>query len=399
MDHLPPHARKATRAIHAGQAPDPTFGSLAPPIYQTSTFVFSSVEQGAARFAGKDPGYIYTRLGNPTIRMLEDNVAAMEGGYAGLATSSGMAAVTTAYLSLLSSGDHMVGTEALYGPSRTVMEVEFPRFGITSSFVDTSDPEKIKEAITPQTKLLYIETPANPTLKLTDLEACAHIAKEHDLLLVVDNTFCSPYLQRPLETGADVVLHSVTKFLNGHSDVVGGILVARNEELHQRLRTRLVSFGGIMDPHQAWLVLRGIKTLPARMEWAQASALKIARFLEEHPQVEWIRYPGLESHPQRDLVLRQQDGPGALLCFGLRAGFHGARQLLEGVELLSLAVSLGGVESLIEHPASMTHAGIKQEERETAGITDDLIRIAVGCENVEDLIEDLQQALSAVQSA
>lgn len=396
MGHISQSAGKATRAIHSGQSPDPTFGALAPPIYQTSTFVFSSVEQGAARFAGEDPGYTYTRMGNPTTRMLEDNVAALEGGYAGLATSSGMAAVTTAFLALLSSGDHMVGTEALYGPSRTVMEVEFARFGVTSTFVDTSVLENVKRAITPQTKLLYIETPSNPVLKLTDIAGCAQIAKQHGLLLVVDNTFCSPYLQRPLELGADVVLHSVTKFLNGHSDVVGGILVAANEELHTALRRRLILFGGTMDPHQAWLVLRGIKTLAARMEWGQRNALKIATFLDEHPKVQWVCYPGLKSHPQHDLVTRQQDGPGAILCFGLKSGFHGAKKLMQGVKLFSLAVSLGGVESLIEHPASMTHAGIERVKREAAGITDSLIRISVGCEDAEDLLADLQQALATV---
>jgi methionine-gamma-lyase len=396
MGHLTPTSGKATRAIHAGQSPDPTFGSLAPPIYQTSTFVFPSVEAGAARFAGEDPGYIYTRLGNPTIRMLEDNVAAMEGGFGALATSSGMAAVSTAYFSLLSSGDHMVGTKALYGSSRTIMEKEFSRLGISSSFVDTSHLNEIEGAITPKTRLLYVETPSNPTLSITDLAACAEIAHRHKIPLAVDNTFCSPYLQRPLEHGADLVIHSVTKFLNGHSDVVGGILVAGSEAVYKQLRPRLLALGATMDPHQAWLVLRGIKTLPARMEWAQRSSLQIAHYLEGHPKVMWVRYPGLESHPQYELVRRQQDGPGAIISFEVRGGLDAGRHLMESVRLAALAVSLGGVETLIEHPASMTHAGMSLEVREEAGITDGLIRLAVGCEDVEDLLEDLEQGLARV---
>ncbi len=396
MSHLPPNSRKATRAIHAGQSPDPVFGALAPPIYQTSTFVFPSVDAGAARFAGKEAGYIYTRLGNPTNRMLEDNVAAMEGGYGALATATGMAAVCTVYFALLSAGDHMIGTEALYGPSRTVMETEFSRLGVRSTFVDTTDLEAVERAFTRQTRILYVESPSNPVLKVTDLAACAQLAHAHGALLVVDNTFCSPYLQRPFEHGADVVLHSVTKFLNGHSDVVGGIVIAKDEALFGKLRARLRNLGGTMDPHQAWLVLRGIKTLPARMEWSQKSALRIARFLESHPKVEWIRYPGLESHPQYALARRQQDGPGAILSFGVRGGDVAGRKLMESVRLAALAVSLGGVETLIEHPASMTHAGIPRAEREAVGITDELIRLSVGCEDVEDLIADLEQALAAV---
>ena len=396
MAHLTPKARPATRAIHAGQAPDSAFGSLAPPIFQTSTFVFKSVEEGASRFAGRDPGYIYTRMGNPTTRMLEDNIAHMEGGYRGLATSSGMAAVTTAYLTFLSSGDHMVASEAVYGPSRTVMENEFPRFGVKSTFVDTTDMASVERAFTPQTKMLFVETPANPTLKISDLEACAKLAHSRGALFVVDNTFCSPYLQRPIGKGADVVIHSLTKFLNGHSDVVGGIMVPATEELYKRIYPRLIAFGGTIDPHQAWLVLRGTKTLAARIEWAQRSALKLAKVLESHPKIEWVRYPGLESHPQYELARRQQDGPGSMISFGLKGGLEAGRKLMEAVQLCTLAVSLGGVETLIEHPASMTHAGIPREERAVAGITDGLVRISVGCEDVDDLIEDLEQGLEKV---
>lgn len=396
MAHITPNCGKSTRAIHAGQSPDPAFGALAPPIFQTSTFVFPSVQTGAARFAGEDPGYIYTRLGNPTTRMLEDNVCAMEGGFGALATASGMAAVTSTYFALLSAGDHMVGTAAVYGPSRVIMEREFSRMGVKAAFVDTSDLAAVEAAFTPATKVLYIETPANPTLKLTDIAACSQIAHRKGALLVVDNTFCSPYLQRPFEKGADVVVHSVTKFLNGHSDVVGGIIVASTQPLYARLRSCLLSLGGTMDPHQSWLVLRGTKTLAARIEWAQKSALAIAEVLEGHEKVEWIRYPGLKSHPQHDLARRQQDGPGCIIAFGVRGGLEAGRRVMESVRLASLAVSLGGVETLIEHPASMTHAGMPRAGREAAGISDGLIRLSVGCENAEDIIADLKQALAQI---
>jgi methionine-gamma-lyase len=396
MTELGPSAGKATRAIHAGPSPDPVFGSLAPPIFQTSTFVFPNVEDGAARFTGAAPGYIYTRLGNPTTAALEARVAAMEGGAGALATSSGMAAVNTVYFSLLSAGDHMVATKALYGTSRTLMEQEFSRFGVTSTFVDTCDLKAVERAITPHTRLLYVETPSNPTLAVADLAACAAIARRHGLVMAVDNTFCSPYLQRPLALGADLVVHSVTKFLNGHSDVVGGILVVKSGEMLAHLRHQLVGLGAIMDPHQAWLVLRGIMTLPARLEWAQRSALQLAHFLEEHPKVAWVRYPGLPSHPQYELARRQQDGPGAMLSFELRGGVEAGRRLMESVRLATLAVSLGGVETLITHPASMTHSNVSPETRAETGITDGLIRLAVGCEDAEDLLADLRQALERV---
>lgn len=307
-----------------------------------------------------------------------------------------MAAVITAYFSLLSAGDHMVGTEAIYGTSRVIMETEFSRLGVTSTFVDTTDLAAVERAITPRTRLLYIETPSNPVLKVTDIAGCARLARTHGIPLGVDNTFCSPYLQRPFEHGADFIVHSATKFLNGHSDVVGGILVAGSREIYERMRPRLISFGAIMDPHQAWLVLRGIKTLPARMEWAQASALKIARFLEDHPKVEWVAYPGLENHPQHALAGRQQDGPGAILAFELKGGRAAGRKLMESVRVATLAVSLGGVETLITHPASMTHENLPRAQREAAGITDGLVRLSVGCEDADDLVEDLSQALAAV---
>lgn len=384
-----------TDVIHAGQAPDPVTGAVSVPIYQTSTFAFASAEQGAARFAGRESGYIYTRLGNPTTKALEDAVAILENGHGGLATASGMAAVTTVYTTVLEKDAHMIATAAVYGASRTVVESEFSRFGVRADFVDTSDIDVIRERLTPRTRLLYIETPANPTLRLTDLRACAALARERGLVLAVDNTFSSPILQSPLDLGADIVVHSLTKFINGHSDVVGGMIVAREEALFKRLRKVLQLMGGTMDPHQAWLVLRGLKTLALRVDKAQDNAVRLARFLESHPKVRWVNYPGLPSHPQHGLAKAQMKGFGTMLGFGLEGGFEAGRRMMDAVKLCVLAVSLGSVESLIQHPASMTHAGVPRREREEAGITDDLVRLSVGCEGYEDIEADLAQALAA----
>ncbi|MGC8724440.1 MAG: trans-sulfuration enzyme family protein [Acidobacteriota bacterium] len=385
-----------TLCIHAGQAPDPVFGSVAPPIYQTSTFAFRSTDQGAARFAGTEPGYIYTRMGNPTIAMLEENVAALEGGVAALATATGMAAVSTAFFALLSQGDHVVCSASVYGPSRVILERDFVRFGVSASFVDTSDLAALKRALTPRTRLVFVETPANPTLAVTDLSAAAEMAHAAGALLVVDNTFMSPILQRPFRFGADLVLHSVTKFLNGHSDVVGGILVFRDEALLKRVRPVLFYLGGTMDPHQAWLVLRGIKTLAMRVRVAQENAQACAALLAGHPAVAEVRYPGLPGHPQAAVMARQMEGPGSLISFELKGGLPAGKRLLEGLKLAALAVSLGGVETLIQHPASMTHAAMRREDRLAAGITDGLVRLSVGCEGREDLLADLKQGLDAL---
>ena len=383
-----------TLAIHAGQEPDPVYGGVSVPIYQSSTFAFASAEQGAARFAGKEKGFIYTRIANPTVRALEESLATLEGGFDASATASGMAAVTTIYTALLEKDAHIVGTASIYGPSRTVIENEFSRFGVRSDFVDTSDIRNVEKALRPETKLLFVETPANPTLALTDLKACARIARERGITFAVDNTFSSPLLQNPLALGADIVMHSLTKFINGHSDVVGGAIIAREEALHKRLRKVLVLMGGTMDPHQAWLVLRGVWTLALRVEKSQANAGALAPWLAAHPKVAWVNYPGLESHPQYALAKEQMKGFGSMLCFGLRGGYEAGRKMINAVELCTLAVSLGGIESLIQHPASMTHAGLPKEHREMAGITDDLIRLSVGCEGVEDIRADLDQALA-----
>lgn len=388
-----------TACIHAGSHPDAEFGSAATPIYQTSTFVFKNPEQGAARFAGTEPGFIYTRMGNPTTAMLEEAVANLEEGESALATASGMAAVSTVFFALLSSGDHIVCSESVYGPSRVVLERDFSRFGVRSTMVDTSDLNALRGAITDRTKVVFIETPANPTLAITDIAGAARIAHEAGALLVVDNTFLSPVLQKPFRFGADIVLHSVTKFLNGHSDVVGGVLIFRDAELMKRVRKVLHYLGGTMDPHQAWLVLRGVKTLAMRVRQAQENARAVAELLASHAAVERVAYPGLPGHPQADLIARQMGGPGSLIAFELKGGLEAGRKLLSTLRLPALAVSLGGVESLIQHPASMTHAAMTREQRAVAGITEGLVRLSVGCEDRDDLVADMTRALDALVEA
>ena len=369
------------------------------PIYQTSTFAFPSAEEGAARFAGTSQGPIYTRLGNPTIAALEECVARLEGGCGAIGTATGMAAVSTVFLALLKQGDHVVGTHPLYGPSRGLLEKYFSRLGVTSTFVAAADSTALAAAIRPETKMVYVETPANPNLDLVDLAAAAGAAHQAGVPLVVDNTFAGPHLQRPFEYGADVVLHSLTKSLNGHTDVVAGIVVAREPELLVALTTVARSFGFTMDPHQAWLVLRGIRTLGMRVERAQANAQALAAWLESHPAVEWVRFPGLASHPQYELAKRQMDGPGSVIAFELRGGVEAGRRLMNSVKVITLAVSLGGIESLIEHPASMTHSTVPREEQLRQGITPGLVRLAVGCEDLVDLRDDLDQALALVETA
>jgi methionine-gamma-lyase len=385
----------STKLIHAGEIED-QFGSATVPIYQTSTFRFESAQNGADCFSGASDGYIYTRIANPTIRALEQNIATLENGFDGIATSSGMAAITSVYMALLNAGDHIISTAAVYGPARGVLEQDFARFQVEASFVNTAKLEEIKKAIRPNSKVLYIETPANPTMDITDLDACAEIAKEHGLILVVDNTFCTPYLQKPLDLGADVVLHSVTKFINGHADIVGGVIVTKEAALYKKIRHSMVYMGCNMDPHQAYMVHRGVKTLSVRIDRNQENAMKVAHFLEEHPKVAWIKYPGLTSHPQFELAKRQMSGPGSMISFGLKGGLEAGRNLMDNVHLAVLAVSLGGVETLIQHPASMTHAGVSVEDKKKAGITDDLVRFSVGIENAEDIINDLRRALEKV---
>lgn len=384
-----------TKQVHSGHFHD-EFGSVSVPIYQTSTFRFKDADHGAACFAGEAKEFIYTRIANPTIRALENNLADLEGGYGGIATSSGMAAATTIYMALLGQGQHIISTDAIYGPARGVIENHFSRFGVDYSYVNTSDTKNILEVIRPDSKVLYIETPANPTINLTDLRLCSEIARQYGLILVVDNTFCSPYLQNPLVFGADVVFHSVTKFINGHADIVGGIIITKSEELYNKIRPLMVSMGCCMDPHQAFMILRGVKTLSLRIEKAQLNAMEIAHFLAGHPKVSWIKYPGLTSHPQHKLAKQQMKGFGSMISFGLKGGFKAAKKLMNTIRLSSLAVSLGGVETLIQHPASMTHASVSKDDKLKAGITDDLIRYSIGIENINDLKSDLEQALESI---
>ncbi len=384
-----------TKLVHSGAVKD-ELGSAITPIYQTSTFQFRDADHGARCFSGEEKGYIYTRLGNPNIEELEKAVADLENGYGGIAAASGMAAVNIVYLSILGQGDHMVGHNALYGPSRGIMEKLYPKYGVEADFVDCTDIENIKAAIKPNTKLLYLETPANPTMGITDLKAACKLAKEHNLIVCVDNTFCSPYLQRPLDYGADIVLHSMTKFINGHADIVGGIIVAKDEAIYNDLKYVMINVGFNMDPHQAWLARRGLKTLSIRIDKAQENSIKVAEFLENHPKVDWVLYPGLESHPQYKLAMEQMDGPGAMISFSLKGGIDAGKVMMNNVNLALLAVSLGGIETLIQHPASMTHSKLTKEAREIAGISDGLVRLSVGIENVDDIIADLNNALSKV---
>lgn len=381
-----------TKLIHAGAFED-EFGSVTVPIYQTSTFKFKNAQEGADCFSGKSNGFIYTRIANPTIRAFEKNIAELENGYDGIATSSGMGAVTSIYMALLGAGSHIISSDAVYGPARGVLEQDFSRFNVEASFVNTSDIEKVRTSVKPNTKVLYIETPANPTMAITDIAACAKIAREHHLILVVDNTFSSPYLQKPLDFGADVVLHSVTKFINGHADIVGGVIVTKDPGLYKKIRHSMVYMGCNMDPTQAYMVLRGVKTLAVRIERAQENAMKVAHYLQSHPKVAWIKYPGLESHPQFQLAQTQMKGPGSMLSFGLTGGFDAGKKLMDNVHLAILAVSLGGIETLIQHPASMTHAAVSKENKIAAGISDDLVRFSVGIEDAEDIISDLRDAL------
>lgn len=384
-----------TQCIHASLIPDET-GTVVTPIYQTSTFSFRDVDHGADLFAGKRKGYIYTRMANPTIESLENTVAILEEGHKGLACGSGMAAIHTAFAALLSAGDHVVCSESVYGPTNTLLATVMSRFGVKTTFVDTSNLDEVKNALEPGTKVIFIETPGNPTLVVTDLEKVAEIAHGHGARLVVDNTFMSPILQQPLVLGADVVVHSMTKFLNGHADVVAGMIVVKSEDDYQAFRKVLNQIGGVIDPFNSFLVSRGIKTLAIRMERHCRSAEKVAHFLEDHPKVDHIHFPWFPSHPQHETAKRQMKGPGGMISFELAGGLEAGKTFINALELCVLAVSLGGVETLIQHPASMTHASMGAEARKKAMITDGLVRISVGIESVDEVIADLDQALGQV---
>jgi methionine-gamma-lyase len=381
--------------VHGAEVEE-TFGAAVTPIYQASTFKFRNADHGAACFAGEDSGFIYTRIGNPTIAALEKTLAQLEHGAKCVVVSSGMAAVNCAYMALLKGGDHIISTDAVYGPSRVVIEKYWSQYGVESSYVDTTNLENIKRAYRPNTKVLYIETPTNPTIAITDLKVVAEWAHSLGIKVVVDNTFCSPILQRPLNLGADVVVHSMTKFINGHADIVAGAVISKTNELDALIRPVMVNMGFNMDPTQAYMVIRGLKTLAVRVLKQQENAQIIAEWLEKHPKVEWVSFPGLPSHPQYELAKQQMDGPGSTLSFGLKGGLDAGKKLMNNIKMILLAVSLGGVESLMSHPASMTHSKMSKEARETCGISDGLVRFAIGIEDVEDIKADLAQALEQV---
>lgn len=381
-----------TLAIHAGQAPDPTTGAVSVPIYMTSTYAQSG--------PGEHQGFEYSRSHNPTRFALEDNLAALEGGAAGFAFASGLAASTTV-LHLLSAGDHVVAGSDLYGGTYRLFERVMRQTGLEFTYVDPARPAAFAEAMRPSTRLCWVETPSNPLLTLCDIAAVAELCKARGVPLVVDNTFCSPCVQRPLALGADLVVHSTTKYLNGHSDVVGGAVVVKDKEAAERLRFLQNAMGSVPSPMDCFFVLRGVKTLPLRMERHSQNALRISQFLEAQPQVERVIYPGLPSHPQHALAQRQMAQPGGMLSFVLRGDAHSggaleaSRRFLRAVRLFACAESLGGVESLIEHPAIMTHASVPKALREQYGISDGLIRLSVGIEHADDLVADLKQALGA----
>ncbi|OFW24781.1 MAG: cystathionine gamma-synthase [Acidobacteria bacterium RIFCSPLOWO2_02_FULL_59_13] len=376
----------ATDAIHAGQPPDPSTGAVVVPIYQTSTYVHEEL--------GKHKGYEYSRTGNPTRAALERNLAVLEGGHGALAFASGMAA-TNAVLTLLASGDHVVCCEGAYGGTPRLFNAVLNNFGLQFSYVDTTRPENLLQALRPQTKMVFVETPTNPLMKLTDLASVAAITRPRQILLVVDNTFLTPFFQKPLQLGADIVVHSTTKYLNGHSDGVGGAAVLAREEEYSRLKFIQNAAGAILGPFDSWLVLRGVKTLAIRMRQHEANALVVAKYLAEHPKVKQVFYPGLADHPQYDLARQQTRGFGGMMSFET-GSLENARALLNRVRLCSLGESLGGVESLICHPATMTHAYFSEDERQRLGITQGLVRLSVGIEDVEDLLADLEQALGGI---
>ena len=382
---LTSRARFSTICLHAGQEPDPATGAIITPIYQTSTYVQDEL--------GKHKGFEYGRTQNPTRLALENNLAAIEGGQAAFAFASGMAAIG-AIATMLQPGDHVVVSENVYGGTFRLFDRVLSRSGISFDYVDTSNMDVVERAVTPATRMMFVETPTNPILTLTDLSAASDLASRRGLRLVVDNTFASPYVQRPIELGADIVTHSTTKYLNGHSDSIGGIVIVTRDEDVEWLRFVQNAAGAILGPFDSWLVLRGTKTLPLRMQRHNTNGLAIAEYLAAHPKVRHVHYPGLPSHPQHELATRQMRGFGGMVSFEL-GSLEAARRLLNSVRLMSLAESLGGVETLISHPSTMTHASVPEGRRAALGITDGLVRISAGIEDIDDLIEDLAQALDS----
>lgn len=383
-----------TRALHADGHNKPLH-SHNQPIFQTSTFLFDSPEHGARLFAGKEKGHIYTRIGNPTVEAFESVIACLEEGFGAIAFGSGMAAVHAATLSFLQGGDHIVVGDTLYGPSTHLLVDVYAKWGIASTVVDPANLAAVQEALTqhPNTKLVYLESPANPTNKLSDIRAIAEMSHRAGAITVVDNTFMTPVFQQPLKLGADVVLHSLTKYLNGHGDVVGGVVVCKTAEHAQRVRNFRKDTGGILAPFDSWLVLRGLRTLKVRMEQLNKNGLVVAQFLHSHPKISKVMHPGLPDFPGHELALRQMKGFGSTFSFLMKDGYEAAKGLLERVHICSVGVSLGGVDTLIEHPASMTHASVPEALMAKQGLTRNLVRISVGLEDPADIIADLKQAL------
>jgi len=375
----------STRAIHAGQEPDPANGALMTPIFQTSTYAQTGI--------GEHKGYEYARTGNPTRTALEACLASLENGKHGLAFASGLAA-EQAVLSLLSAGDHMVSCDDLYGGSYRIFERILRRYNIDTSYASANSAATYEQAIRPNTRLIWLETPTNPLLQLADIRAIAEIAHKHNILLVVDNTFSSPYFQQPLDLGADIVLHSTTKYINGHSDVIGGAVITNNDEVYEAIKFHQNAAGGVPGPFDAWLTLRGVKTLALRMRQHEENAFTVAKFLSEHPRVDKVYYPGLTSHPDHELAKRQMSGFGGMVSFQLKGTLEDVDQVVRRLKIFTFAESLGGIESLVCHPASMTHGSIPRELREARGLTDTLLRLSVGIEDAEDLLADLHQALA-----
>lgn len=388
----------ATRQIHAGAHPDSS-GALCTPIYQTSTFRFDSVEQGGARFAGEEDGFIYTRLGNPNLKMLGEKMASLEGGEAGLACASGMGAITSALWSVLKAGDEIVADETLYGCTFAYLSHGLPRFDVTTQFIDMSDLELFKKTLSPKTKVVYFESPCNPNMKINDIAEISRIAHEYnpEILVMVDNTFCSPYLQRPLALGADVVLHSATKYLNGHGDVIAGIIVGKKDFIQNCQMFAIKDMtGATLSPFDAFLICRGLKTLDIRMERHCDNAERVVEFLCTHPAVKKVYYPGLPDFPNHEVAKRQMSRFGGMISFELKADRSETAACLNRLKLCAVAVSLGDAETLVEHPASMTHSAYSAQELESAGIPVSLIRISVGLENPEDVIADLKAAFDTI---
>jgi methionine-gamma-lyase len=382
---------------HAGKhEADAPIRPLSTPIVQSSTFSFESAEQGARIFAGEEQGYYYTRMGNPTTRVLEQAMASLEGGEDALAFASGLAATVAGIFAITRAGEEFIASNTLYGGTHGLFAGQFPNFGVKAVEIDGTHPDNFEKAMTDKTRLFFIETPANPTLTLIDIRRVADIAHSHNIPLIVDNTFCTPFFQRPLEFGADVVLHSATKYIGGHGDTVAGILVGSAEYIEKVRKGILKDFGATISPFNAWLLLRGLRTLPVRMERHAANAGHIARYLASHAKIEQVHYSGLESHPQHDLANAQMSGHSGIIAFEIKGGREAGRKLMNSVKLWTLAVSLGDVDSLIQHPATMTHVAYTEDELRETGITEGLVRLSVGLEDADDLIEDLDQALNQI---